>query len=85
MKKVRKPVSIGVAALIITCSGLTPLCIYNLYHAILPTSPVGVPVIDNLGGFDRFGSLGGLTLHVGGRAFVCGGAAGLVQCQPKAQ
>jgi hypothetical protein len=83
MKKTRKAVSKRVAALIIACSALTPVCVYNLYEAIQPDSPPRAPVVKDLGGFDEYGLLEGLTIRVGGHTFVCGGATGSVRCLPQ--
>jgi hypothetical protein len=83
MKKPRKAVSKPVAALIIACSAITPVCAYNLYRAVQPDAPRGAPTVDNLGGFDRHGLLEGLTIRVGGHTFVCGGATRSVRCLPQ--
>ena len=81
MKKNRKTVSTRIALLIIACSAAVPFCVLNLYRAITPAARPGTPLVRSLGGFDRFGSLEGLTIQVDNHTYSCGGPAGAVACQ----
>jgi hypothetical protein len=70
-------VSWKAAALIIGCSALLPMGLFTLrpvFHS------EGTPQVESLGGFDRVGSLEGLTLRVGSHLYVCGGPEGQVVC-----
>lgn len=83
MKKSDTPTSTKVswkaAALIIGCSALVPPGLFTLWSVF---HSGGAPEVENLGGFDRFGSLEGLTLRVGSHHYVCGGPQGQVVCEP---
>jgi hypothetical protein len=85
MKNKSKPVSSRIAALMLTASAIAPICVLNLYHALVTSvGHAQVPLITDLGGFDRFGMLEGLKLKVGSRTFECAGPTGAISCQPQA-